>query len=233
MKIYLLRHGTTPWNEARRIQGKTDIPLDGPGEAIARMTGEALHKQGISFRYIFSSPLSRAVRTASLVAPQATIQTDPRLAELSFGRFEGQSVPVLGADPACPFRFFKTDPARYDQELRFLEETCPGEHFESLTTLCSRTRAFLMEVIEPLARTEPENACVLISGHGAMNRGLMMHILGQTDLSAFWGKGLQVNCGLFEIEARAGQKGAILYETTEECLTFYDPKALPDIPGLL
>ena len=39
MKLYIVRHGTTPWNAARRIQGATDTNLDEKGEAIARITG--------------------------------------------------------------------------------------------------------------------------------------------------------------------------------------------------
>ena len=33
MKLYMVRHGETDWNKARRIQGQVDIPLteDGSG----------------------------------------------------------------------------------------------------------------------------------------------------------------------------------------------------------
>ena len=233
MKLYLIRHGTTSWNARRRIQGRTDIPLDEAGEAIARITGEALLRQGVHFGRVFSSPLMRAMRTAELCAPGIPVLTDPRLTELSFGSFEGETVDTLLQDPACPFRYFRNDPVRYDEAVTALAAARPGDRFESLSALCLRAASFLEEVIEPLVRTEPSGSTLLISGHGALNQAMMMTVASKKDLRSFWGKGLQSNCGMYLIDAVPDERGKVCYHTDETCRIFYDPDALPPIPDLL
>ncbi len=249
MKIYLLRHGTTDWNAARRIQGQTDIPLDAEGERIAKLTGEALAAEGIIFSHVFSSPLRRAYRTAQLAAPGAEILTDPRITELNFGAFEGLSVEEMQNDAHCAFRFFRADPFLYNEEIRKLHAADPENESETLTALCARTGSFIRDRIDPLVRAEagaekagrtagptssaaPANTNILISGHGAMNRGLMMYFRNTKDLRAFWGRGLQANCGIFLIEASVSASGEVLYHTEEDCRIFYNAEA-EHIPGLL
>ena len=58
MKIYIIRHGETDWNKVRRLQGRSDIPLNEEGRRLARITGEAL--SSVNFRCIYTSPLRRA-----------------------------------------------------------------------------------------------------------------------------------------------------------------------------
>lgn len=62
MKIYLVRHGETDWNQAGRLQGQTDIDLDAQGFAQAAEAAERLKE--VPFEIAFCSPLIRARHTA-------------------------------------------------------------------------------------------------------------------------------------------------------------------------
>ena len=42
MKIYIVRHGITVWNELKKVQGCADIHLAPQGRSLAEKTGEAL-----------------------------------------------------------------------------------------------------------------------------------------------------------------------------------------------
>ncbi len=85
MKIYLVRHGETDWNQAGRLQGQTDIALNAQGLEQAREAAERLKE--VPFEIAFCSPLIRAKRTAETIIGdrKITLTTDERLRELNFG----------------------------------------------------------------------------------------------------------------------------------------------------
>lgn len=85
MEVVLVRHGETEWSAALRHTGRTDLPLTPAGEEEARAVGEAL--RGREFALVLSSPLRRALDTASLAgfAPQVRGE----LAEWDYGEYEG------------------------------------------------------------------------------------------------------------------------------------------------
>ena len=88
--IYLVRHGETEWNRQQRIQGSTDIPLNETGRAQARATGQLLAEFEPSV--IFTSPLSRASETASIMSRLLALPTPigvPGLVERNYGAAEG------------------------------------------------------------------------------------------------------------------------------------------------
>ena len=65
MKIYVTRHGQTKLNENHLMQGRIDEPLNERG--ISQAEEAARQLEGIKFDAVFSSPLCRAVRTASIM----------------------------------------------------------------------------------------------------------------------------------------------------------------------
>ena len=89
--FYLLRHGTTEWNQQLRYQGRADNPLDEVGE-----------KQGSLLRDYFkdirvdlgvTSPLCRASRTLeyALSSQQSPVPVivEPGVIEIDFGEADG------------------------------------------------------------------------------------------------------------------------------------------------
>lgn len=89
VRLLLVRHAATAWTTQRRFQGQTDIPLSPHGHrqvtALARrLMPETLHT-------VYASDLQRAWETArAIAAPHALdVQSEPRLREMAFGRWEG------------------------------------------------------------------------------------------------------------------------------------------------
>jgi broad specificity phosphatase PhoE len=105
--FFFVRHGETDWNAERRLQGGRDIPLNDRGRRQAAQCGDTLRdlmagrgKAPADFAFA-SSPLSRASETMEIVRgklglPREGYATDPRLAELSFGRWEGMTYREIG-----------------------------------------------------------------------------------------------------------------------------------------
>jgi probable phosphoglycerate mutase len=91
--ILIVRHGESAWNAEKRWQGWIDIPLTPAGESQATARGRALAAGGITAPVVFSSDLSRAHRTADLLAAElgARVVTDERLRERHGGIWQGHT----------------------------------------------------------------------------------------------------------------------------------------------
>ena len=79
MKVILARHGETDWNAAARIQGKSDIPLNGRGRAQARELAAAVQRLG-TVEVIYASPLARALETAQIIGRALGLEPAPAAA---------------------------------------------------------------------------------------------------------------------------------------------------------
>ncbi|SFT34099.1 histidine phosphatase family protein [Sedimentitalea nanhaiensis] len=125
IRLALLRHGHTEWNRAGRIQGSSDIPLDGAARAELC---ELRLPPDWEAADLWSSPLKRAAETAHLVAGRAP-RLAPELTEMSWGDWEGLRGVDLLAQPDSGFRHIEDwgwgyrapggeSPAQLDARLR-------------------------------------------------------------------------------------------------------------------
>lgn len=98
--VCLVRHGETDWNAQRRAQGREDIPLNDRGRDQAKRCAEALSDR--HWDAIYSSPLSRAMDTATTIADRvglAEVGPAPDLMERDLGAKSG----LTGAETAERF----------------------------------------------------------------------------------------------------------------------------------
>lgn len=96
MKIYLARHGQTNLNKQKLMQGRIEEPLNDTGRKQALSAREQI--KDVNFDAVISSPLSRAVETASILGDvtKEQIITDERITEVSFGKYERRKYYLLG-----------------------------------------------------------------------------------------------------------------------------------------
>lgn len=108
MRLFLVRHGETDHNVARRIQGPL---LDDPLNARGLLQAEALERRfaderarGLRLAAVYSSPLKRAWTTAEAVArgaglPSSAVQPLTGMIEFSWGvylgRLEAEILPAM------------------------------------------------------------------------------------------------------------------------------------------
>ena len=140
----------------------------------------ALEYRDTPFDICFCSPLRRAAETAEILLKgrNVPIEFDERLAEMSFGSYEGFE--NIFSKPDCPLYAFFKDPGHYTGT--------PGGA-ESLDSLFERTGAFLREKALPL---HEQGKSVLIVGHGAMNSSIVCRLRG-LEQKDFWSERIE-NC---------------------------------------
>lgn len=102
-RLYLLRHGQTEFNVKKLVQGRCDSPLTDLGRKQAGMAAAWLKGHDVVPDKVVSSPLGRAMDTASLVATEllgrdAAVEPCEGIIERSYGTFEEGPHDVLPTD---------------------------------------------------------------------------------------------------------------------------------------
>ncbi|MFT3789058.1 MAG: histidine phosphatase family protein [Tepidisphaeraceae bacterium] len=86
-RLFLVRHGQTPWTISRQHTGRTDVPLTPRGERDAI---ELAHKlNNVEFERVLTSPLQRARRTCELAGFIGRFEPAPDLMEWDYGCYDG------------------------------------------------------------------------------------------------------------------------------------------------
>ena len=199
MKMYIIRHGQTPWNARKCLQGRSDVDLNENGIYLAELTGKAL--RDVTFDMAFTSPLIRAKHTAQciLAGREVPIIEDERLIEISFGIDEGccyaeenRQVPQQGLE-----NFFHA-PQDY--------VAAPGG--ESLDDVEKRTRDFMEDIC---SRKELQDKTILVSTHGCALRGLLNSIR-ESNREDYWHGGVSKNCAVSIVTCNRGEKPVLVEE---------------------
>lgn len=97
-KVIFVRHGETLWNQSKRYQGHSDIPLNETGieqakKVAKRLAGEKIHG-------IYSSDLLRAVQTGKIIGEEHDVEPVmvKEFREVNFGMWEGLSYEAIMAE---------------------------------------------------------------------------------------------------------------------------------------
>ena len=53
--LYIMRHGRTDWNDAHRLQGRTDVPLNDEGRRMAERAREEIRDGVVREEVIFAT----------------------------------------------------------------------------------------------------------------------------------------------------------------------------------
>lgn len=151
-QVYLARHGETEWSLSGQHTGTTDIPLTANGEAQARSLGERI--AGIGFDRVWTSPRTRAIRTAELAGLGNQVEVEPDLAEWNYGDYEGLTSDQIHVQ---------------DPNWLIYRDGCPnGESPDAVTDRVDRL----------LARLRTVSETSILFSHGHLTRVLAVRWLG-------------------------------------------------------
>ncbi len=155
-RIILVRHAETDGNKAR-YAGREDIPLNAEGVRQARDLAVALEAE--TFQAIFSSPLTRAIQTATPLAEQRgrSIAIREALVEIDFGALQGA---------------LKSE---HELSLRKHHRERPMAGGESLRDVWNRLRPFGDELTAGLS----DGGTLVVVGHYWSNRLLADMLSGR------------------------------------------------------
>ena len=158
--LILVRHGATAFTVSGQYQGHRDEPLTDEGREQARLLGARLLRTwpaDLAQASVWTSDLSRARETAWLALGRDGFNTDARLRELSFGRYEGLTAREIE----------EREPEAYQVWLR-APEVSGGE---SLAQFRSRLQHWLDEITGEQS--------VLVFTHGGAIRMLLSITTGE------------------------------------------------------
>ena len=184
-RIILVRHGETEWNRVEHFRGYADVPLNETGLAQAKAMARRVAAEWRPVA-IYSSPLTRAVKTAEAVAWHfdLRVEVNSGLIDIDYGEWQG-----LTPDEVRE-RWPKIVDAWYNAP-----HTAQIPNGETLDDL--RVRA--MSTVNEMAKRHKGQTIVLV-GHTVINRIILLAVLGLGN-DRFW-RLRQDTCAInvFEVE---------------------------------
>ncbi|MDR9433105.1 MAG: 2,3-diphosphoglycerate-dependent phosphoglycerate mutase [Spiribacter sp.] len=196
-QLILLRHGQSIWNLENRFTGWYDIDLSEKGRTEATEAGTLMKAAGINPDIVFTSVLTRAIRTAFMsldVLERIWVPMikDWRLNERHYGaltglnkaqtaeRYGDEQVHIWRRSFATPPPAVASDDAHHPcNEPRYAHiDNAKLPATESLKDTLARVLPYWESDIAPVVR---ERDCVMIAAHGNSLRALVKHLEGLSD----------------------------------------------------
>lgn len=178
-EVYFMRHGETPWNRAKVLQGSiSETDLTPVGVAMAEETAASLVRAGIVFDRVYTSPYLRARHTAEILAKASDVKAvdEPRIRERCCGTAERRVCRTM------------------DELSRNMAE---ATGVESVDEVKARVLDFLEHELKPLDGKVSRVLCV--------SHTLLMNILEERFSDGGVRKGLLPNCCLHVLAFRNGR----------------------------
>ncbi|AOA63634.1 Phosphoglycerate mutase [Komagataella phaffii CBS 7435] len=232
VKLILVRHGQSDWNEKNLFTGWVDVRLSPTGEKEAARAGELLKEKNIHPDILYTSKLSRAIQTANIALDKADRLSIPvvrswRLNERHYGALQGkdkaETLEKYGAEKFQTWRrSFDIPPPEIEDDSEFSQAN--DERYndvdpnvlpktESLALVIDRLLPYWQDTI---AKSLLEGKDVMIAAHGNSLRALVKHLdkISDADIA-----GLNIPTGIplvYELDERLNK--------TKEAY-YLDPKA--------
>jgi len=192
--LVLLRHGQSRWNLENRFTGWVDVDLTAEGEAQATKGGELIKAEGVQIDRVFTSVLTRAIRTSWLAlaaAGQAFVPEvkDWRLNERHYGGLTGlnkaETAQKHGEEQVKVWRRsydVPPPPLSHDSEFdfagdrRYAGAVLPDT--ESLKTTLDRVQPYWEGEIAPRLKA---GETLLVAAHGNSLRAIVKLLFQLSD----------------------------------------------------
>ena len=189
-KLVLLRHGQSEWNLSNRFTGWVDVELSERGIAEAKLAGQLIKEQGISFDIAYTSVLKRAIRTLWITMDELDqlwlpVTKSWKLNERHYGALQGldkaETMAKHGEEQVHKWRRgYAIKPPALDadnemhpsHDIRYQGiENLPAT--ESLASTLERVIPYWEENIVPQLK---QGLFPIIAAHGNSLRALVKHI---------------------------------------------------------
>lgn len=179
MKLYLVRHGETSFNERGCYYGKTDAILSAKGIEQAKYLRDIFKE--VSFDYVVASPLVRAYNTAQIIIEgrEQQIFGDSRLMEQDFGIFEGATYEELKKE-------YPKQLAQWNEEF----STYNIPEGESFLDVRRRIEAFLGDI--PSGEDSRKERMLIAAHKGTL--GHLMAAMLKLPLEGYWNFVFEQGC---------------------------------------
>ena len=159
-RIVLVRHGETVGRSSVRFYGSTDVALSAEGCVQMRQAAGAFAGRGVGL--VVASPLGRAWKAATIVAPGRPVRLEPGFREIDFGHWEGLTREEIEA----------RDPIRY-REWQARGTAFEFPNGERRASFCARVRAALEGLLGS------GHSSVMVVSHKGVIREIVLQLTGE------------------------------------------------------